>query len=91
MKKETFEAQSKEFGDFYVYYVKKDSSQVTYGICTTELEIPYIKSKMRNGKPPRCVGDEVLMWNWKNDAFLRVSLAKIKKLVPLSKVVQKAS
>lgn len=86
MKQEAFEKKAETMGDFYMYYQKRDSNIVTYGICTADLDNPYIQSKLRGTK----VADgEVLLWNWRYNSALRVPYTSIKKLTPLSDAIHK--
>lgn len=85
MLKSVFEKKAEQMGDFYVYYQKRDSNVITFGICTTDFDNHHIKSKMRK---IHVGANEVLMWNWRYDSPLKVSYDKIKKLTPLGAVLK---
>lgn len=85
MQQAAFEKKAEQMGDFYLYYQKPSTNLVTFGICTAELDIPYIQSKLRGAKAKE---GEVLLWNWRYDSLLRVRFDKIKKLTPLGAVLK---
>lgn len=88
MKQSVFEAKAAQMGDFYVYYQKRDSNLITFGICTVDFDNHHIQSKLRGTKVQE---GEVLMWNWRYDSPLKVSYDKIKKLTPLAAVLKNHS
>lgn len=85
MQQALFEKKAEQMGDFYMYYQKRDSNLVTFGICTADLNIPYIQSRLRGTKAKE---GEVILWNWRYDSPLRVRYDKIKKLTPLGAVLK---
>lgn len=85
MKREVFERDAESMGDFYIYYQKKDSNAITFGIATTNLTTPHIANKL---KKVSLKEDEVLLWNWRYDSPLKLPLSRIKKLTPLSAILQ---
>lgn len=89
MLKEVFDKKSKEMGDFYVNYNKQ--GRVVFAICTSELDNKYIQQGFKRRRPPAHNKDtQVLMWNWRYDQYLIVSLSDIKSLTPLSAAVSRA-
>jgi len=85
MLQSVFDNKAQVMGDFYMYYQKRDSTDTTFGICTADLDIPYIQSRLRGFKARE---GEVILWNWRYDSPLRVQYAKIKKLTPLGAVLK---
>jgi hypothetical protein len=85
MQQAVFEKKADQMGDFYMYYQKRDSNIITFGICTTDLNNTHIQSKLRGTKVNK---GEVLLWNWRYDTPLRVRYDKIKKLTPLGAVLK---
>ena len=85
MLKTVFDKKAENMGDFYMYYQKRDSNVITFGICTADLTIPYIKARLRGFKAKE---GEVILWNWRYDSPLRVQYSKIKKLTPLGAVLK---
>ena len=86
MQQSVFEKKAGQMGDFYVYYQKRgDPKVIAYGICTAELEgTPYVKTRVRNAKAPE---GEVLLWNWRYNSPLKIPYENIKKLTPLSAIL----
>lgn len=86
MDRNTFESLADQFGDFYVYYIRNDSSTTTtYAVGTTEFDIPYIKAK---GTPPTPSEDEVVFFSFTSDKFRILPLSRIKRLTPLQDVLK---
>ncbi len=85
MQQAIFEKKAEQMGDFYMYYQKRDSNIITFGICTTDFDNHHIQSKLRGTKVKE---GEVLLWNWRYDSPLRVQYDKIKKLTPLGAVLK---
>jgi|TARA_B110000908_G_scaffold22876_1_gene25948 hypothetical protein len=85
MLQSVFDKKAEQMGDFHVYYQKRDSSVITFAVCTADLDIPYIQERLRGMKPGK---GEVLLWNWRYNSPLRVPYEKIKKLTPLSAVLK---
>ena len=84
MQQSVFEKKAENMGDFYIYFQKRDSNVVTYGVCTADLDNPYIQSRLRNA---RANDGEALLWNWRYNSVLKVPYENIKKLTPLSSIL----
>lgn len=90
MQKTLFQEKANEMGDFYMYYTATIGGvgpKVTFGVCTADLDNPYIKS---HPAPKHVPSNKVLVWNWKANRYLVVNYDAIKKLVPLATVLKNA-
>jgi len=85
MQEAIFNKKAEQMGDFYMYYQKRDSTIITFGICTADLDNSYIQTRLRGFKAKP---GEVILWNWRYDSPLRVQYDKIKKLTPLGAVLK---
>ena len=97
MKAATFWDKAKEFGDFYIYFARPDTQEVTFAVATADLSTPYIRNNSRFKAAKRAVSKGVVpptsntcvdLWDWKSDKLICVELASIKKLVPLQSVLK---
>lgn len=89
MKLSDFEAKANSMGDFYVYFTGEDNKP-SFLVATTDFSTPYIQNhaKFKKKSKEPLVTDHVAMWNWKSDNLVMLPLTSIKKLVPLSSVLQ---
>lgn len=90
MKAATFWDKAKEFGDFYIYFARPDTQEVTFAVATADLSTAYIRNHARFKGQKRKEQPEgsVLLWDWKSDRPLSVELSSVKKLVPLQSVLK---
>lgn len=97
MKAETFWNKAKEFGDFYLYFARPDTQEVTFAVATADLSTAYIRNHPRFKAAKRAVSKGVVgstpnthvdLWDWKSDRPLSVELSSVKKLVPLQSVLK---
>jgi len=89
MKPQIFSSKAEEFGDFYVFYPRPDTAEITFAVATSDLSTPYIKThkRFKSVKTPVAEGF-VRLWDWKSDRLLDIEVSTIKKVVPLQSVLQ---
>lgn len=85
MNRQEFEEKARSMGDFYLYYRKENDNQTTYLVGTIDLTTKYIADRAKNLV---LKDDEVLVWSWNSNKTRKISLERIKKLVPLGTVLR---
>lgn len=97
MRYEEVVAKTREYGDFYVYFTKANSNKTSYIIGTTNLNsstyiqelVPEALAKLNEHgelivKPE---GKRIAVFDWDQSKIRYLNVSRIKKVVPLAKVV----
>jgi len=85
MLKVVFDNSANYMGDFYMYYQNPVTGGTAWGVCTAEITEPFMTSKY----PIKVnLETEVLLWNWNYNKLVKVEYKKVKKLTPLSAILQ---
>ena len=72
-------------GDFYLYYRKETDNQTTYLVGTVDFTTKYVAERAKN---IHLKDTEVMVWSWNSNKARKLSLDRIKKLVPLGTVLR---
>lgn len=83
MKREEFERKASQMNDFYLYY--KGDHRQKYLVGTVDFSTPYIAERIKQLPLDE---DEVLVWSWEANRARKISLKRIKKLVPLATILK---
>lgn len=88
MLRPVFESKAASMGDFYVYYVKKDTGLPTFAVATADLTSEqYIVDRLKH-RDVTTTENQVALWSWTSNNLLKLDLDQVKKLVPLASVLK---
>lgn len=85
MQLDTFLARAKSMGDFYCYFNKEGEKWPRMGVCTLDLTTKYIADRVR---PFTLKEGEVMLWNFNTNRPMRINVADIVRVKPLSDVLK---
>lgn len=90
MDKKEFERKAKEYGDFYLYYLKEGSrSLTTYLVGTLDTSSPWLQEAISNqARKPTASEEEAVVFSFSSNKLRSIPYSRIKRLVPLSKILR---
>lgn len=81
--------QLEELGDAVVDYIN-GAGKLRYAVVTVDFSTPYVLSKVQAKQDEKLIdeGDRLLVFSWDADKTIRLSPKQVKKMVPLSSILQ---
>lgn len=81
--------QLEEMGDAVVDYIN-GAGKLRYAVVTVDFSTPYVLNKVQAKQDEDLIddSDRLLVFSWDADKTIRLSAKQVKKMVPLSSILQ---